>query len=264
MYKANWNPEPMIHIASRDWTRRAGTGALPVTQPVDVYSNLGRVELIVNGTSLGFREPDDVKSAHWDAPLVAGDNSIVARGEKNGRPYADQLTIHLDHYPQDLRNAAAPFRELAVNVGSNAQYSDGDGLVWVADQAYRPGSFGFVGGERKLFPRPVVVAGSHRTGLLVTYREGLEGYRFDVPDGEYEVELNFAEPTDQQAGQRVFGVAVNGQTILPRLDLAAREGLGRALPVLVRINAAGGEGIRVSFQPVAGQPILNGILVRRR
>ncbi|MDQ3605551.1 MAG: glycoside hydrolase family 2 protein, partial [Gemmatimonadota bacterium] len=190
MYKANWNPEPMIHIASRDWTRRAGTGALPVSQPVEVYSNLERVELTVNGTSLGFREPDDVRSAHWDAPLLAGDNSIVARGEKTGRPYMDQLTIHLDHYPQDLSNAAIPFRELAVNVGSNAQYSDDDGLVWVADQEYLPGSFGFVGGERKLFPRPVVVAGSHRTGLLVTYREGLEGYRFDVPDGEYEVELN--------------------------------------------------------------------------
>jgi beta-galactosidase len=230
---------------------------------VDVYSNLPRVELIVNGVSLGVREPNDVRSAHWDAPLVAGDNSIVARGERDGRPYVDQLTVHLEHYPQELRTAP-DFRELAVNVGSNAQYVDEDGVIWVEDQAYRPGSFGYVGGERELHPRDVVLVGSHRTGLLVTYREGLREYRFDAPDGEYDVELAFAEPTRAGPGERVFAVAVNGRTILPRLDLPAQEGAGRALPLVVRTIATGGEGVRVAFQPIAGEPILNAIRVVRR
>jgi len=52
LYKANWNPAPMVYVASRDWAHRAGvdsTGTRTVTQPVDVYSNAGPVELVVNG-----------------------------------------------------------------------------------------------------------------------------------------------------------------------------------------------------------------------
>nr|MBA3672892.1 beta galactosidase jelly roll domain-containing protein [Gemmatimonadaceae bacterium] len=48
LYKANWNPQPMAYIASRGWTRRIGTGDRPAPQPVDVYSNLARVEMFLN------------------------------------------------------------------------------------------------------------------------------------------------------------------------------------------------------------------------
>jgi beta-galactosidase len=61
LYKANWNPAPMVYIASRGWTHRTGTdstrtpgtGPGTSTQPVDVYSNLASVELFLNGRSLG-------------------------------------------------------------------------------------------------------------------------------------------------------------------------------------------------------------------
>lgn len=269
MYRANWNPQPMVYVASRDWTRRTGTradaprgaGPVAVNQPIDVYSNLDRVELFANGASLGVRTPDDVKKASWDVPFVDGDNVIEARGTKDGRVLTDRLVIHFRYYASDLRDPSVPFREMAVNVGSNAQFVDDDGLIWEADQAYVPGGFGALGGERKLMGRDVVVTGSAKTGMLVTYREGLEGYRFDVPDGAYEVELVFAEPSETQSGKRVFGVEVNGRTVADRMDTGA-VGLGRAAPVTVETVAAG-EGIVVRFVPVAGQPVLNGIRVRR-
>jgi beta-galactosidase len=268
MYRANWNPAPLVYIASRDWTRRTGTradaprggGPVPVPQPVDVYSNLDRVELFANGVSLGERTPDDVRKAGWQVPFVDGDNVIEARGTKDGRVYTDRMTIHFDYYPPDLRDPSVPFRELAVNVGSNAQYVDDDSLVWEADQEYRPGGWGAVGGERRLMDRDVVVTGSARTGMLVTYREGLSGYRFDVPDGEYEVELLFAAPS---AVPRAFAVAVNGRAVTERMDVGAL-GAGRAAPLVVEATAAGGEGVQVTFRAAEGQPVLNGIHVRRR
>ncbi|MBW3553172.1 MAG: malectin, partial [Gemmatimonadetes bacterium] len=147
---------------------------------------------------------------------------------------------------------------------SNAQYSDEDGLVWEADQPYREGGFGHLGGERELMSRAVVVTGTPKTALYVTYRSGLEGYRFDVPEGDYLVELNFAEPEELEPGERVFDVAVNGKTVLERVDLAEETGLGRAKPVLIDTSVAAGEGLLVSFRPVAMEPLLNGIRVRRR
>ena len=56
-----------------------GTGNAPSAQPVDVYSNQRRVELVVNGKSLGSATPDSVKRATWNVVFTPGDNIIEAR-----------------------------------------------------------------------------------------------------------------------------------------------------------------------------------------
>ena len=265
MYKANWNPEPMVHIASRDWVRRSGEGPAPVVQPIDVYSNLDRVELLLNGRSLGVRQPDDVQKATWEVPFVDGRNVLVARAEGTGGGISDQLDIDVDIVPRDLRDPSAPFDALAVNVGSNAQYADAEsGPVWVIDQPYREGSFGYVGGERALIPRAVIITGTSQEALYSTYREGLDAYRFDVPDGEYELLLGFAEAEDLGAGARVFDILVNGATARAALDTATLGGTGRAAAVKVTTSVSGGEGVEVSFRPIAGQVILNAVSITRR
>jgi beta-galactosidase len=280
LYQANWTTRPMVYVASRDWAHRAGVGDAAVTQPVDVYTNLDRVELFANGKSLGARTPDDVRKATWQVPFVDGDNAIEARatgsGSRGDTVVVDRMTIRFDRVPADL--AAAPFRELAVNVGSNAQYADDDGTVWLPDQPYRKGGFGYVGGERALMAREVIVTNSRRTPLLVTYRANIEGYRLDVPDGDYEVELQFAG-TGGAAGAtapggaipgpggtyvRVFAVAVNGAAAAERVDLTTRGNVAPAVPVTVRATASGGAGLTITFRPIEGQPILNGIRVRKR
>jgi beta-galactosidase len=73
-YKANWNPEPMVYIASRRSTPRK----LASTE-VKVYSNCPEVELIVNGQSLGNAQPDEVRIARWpNVVLRPGPNHIEA------------------------------------------------------------------------------------------------------------------------------------------------------------------------------------------
>ena len=79
-YKANWNSEPMVRIASHAATPR--TKALT---EVKVYSNCAEVELIVNAKSAGRAKPDAIKVCRWpDIALQPGRNTIQAKakGEK--------------------------------------------------------------------------------------------------------------------------------------------------------------------------------------
>ncbi|MGI9090399.1 MAG: glycoside hydrolase family 2 TIM barrel-domain containing protein [Gemmatimonadaceae bacterium] len=278
LYKANWNPEPMVHIASRSWTERTGTnvqaafgaGVSPVRQPVEVYSNLDQVELLLDGRSLGAKKPNDVSSATWDVPFGNGDNVVEARGEKNGKPYSDRVVIHFTYRPPNLKDPSVPFHELAVNVGSKAQFADAGGLVWEGDQPYQPGKsgqpggFGYVGGEAGMFNKDVPIKATNQTPLYFTYRSGIAAYRMDVPDGDYDVELRFAEPLGVKPGERVFGVAINGQTVVERMDLAAQDGIAQATPMAFTATVARDAGLVISFQPIKGQPILNALRVRKR
>lgn len=271
LYKANWNPEPMVHIASHSWTERMGTapdapygkGPVPVRQPVDVYSNLPRVELFLDGRSLGAKAPDDVHSATWQVPLVQGENVVEVRGELNGREYSDRVTIHFTYRPPKLADPSVPFRELAINVGSRAQYA-ADGVIWEGDQPYQPGSFGYIGGEQKMFNKDIPITGTRDVPLYFSYRSGIDAYRLDVPDGKYRVELLFAEPLKLDPGERVFDVVINGKVVLPALDLAKEDGVARAMRMTFTATAVDGKGLTISFQSIKGEPILNAIRVSKR
>ncbi len=85
-YKANWNPEPMVHLASKRYVIRAEG-----TTPVKVYSNLPSVTLTVNGTSLGAKAPDTYRTVVWDnVRLTKGNNVIAVTGtDAAGRSLSD-------------------------------------------------------------------------------------------------------------------------------------------------------------------------------
>ena len=74
-YKANWNPEPMLHLVGERMTETTNAAAT-----VCGFSNAGDVELFVNGVSLGAKSPDEVKCVIWrGVPLVRGKNRIELR-----------------------------------------------------------------------------------------------------------------------------------------------------------------------------------------
>lgn len=74
-YKANWNPEPMVHITSKRYEPRP---AGPTT--VKVYSNCPTVELLADGKSLGTKSVGE-KMVQWEGiPFTEGRHSVRARG----------------------------------------------------------------------------------------------------------------------------------------------------------------------------------------
>jgi hypothetical protein len=86
------------------------------------------------------------------------------------------------------------------------------------------------------------------------------------PERTYTVRLHFAEPDGLPAGRRLFDVALQGETVLKDLDIAAEAGgAGRALVKEfkgVRVE----KDLEVTLTPAAAaavrQPVLCGIEVR--
>jgi len=271
LYKANWNPEPVIYIASHDWTRRFGfedpdkEPGLQFVQSVDVYSNLETIELFCNGVSLGRKKPDEIKKASWRVPFAAGDNLIEARGDVNGKIYCDLLTIHMKTLPHDLKNTQAPVDEIAINVGYNAEFVDLSGFMWLPDQAYQPGSYGFIGGAPEMLNKDLIAVHSgDRTPLYNYYLNDLAGYRVDVPDGDYRVELFFLEPEELGAGERVFTVLINGQPVWRNLDLAETYGFVKAVSRCFSVSVTANKGLNIAFEKITGEPVLCGMRVIKR
>lgn len=266
-YRAVLHEAPVLHIATRDWPVRAGSRAQDAHQPVVVYSNLPHVELIVNNESLGAKRPVN-GTAEWVVPLRDGTNRLEARGRDGdagtgvGSAEIDVVDVRYEDRSHLFTDAAGPVTVLAVNAGSHYQYMDDTSTVWEADRTYVSGSWGHAGGVTRL--RHHRIFGSRDDPLFQIQREGVHEYRFDVPDGVYEVGLRFVEMEHADAGRRVFDVHVNGRVLLPTLDLAASHGRYVAVERTVVAEAIDGRGLTVGLAAVVGEPIISGILLHRR
>ena len=77
-YKANWNPEPMIYITSRRFTKRDN----PQTD-IKVFTNLKEATLYINNRKIGTMKPDEMNRVIWkDIRLNDGRNIIRVEGKK--------------------------------------------------------------------------------------------------------------------------------------------------------------------------------------
>jgi beta-galactosidase len=204
-YKAQLREEPVLHIASRDWRRRAGSRPGDAIMPVRVYSNEPRVELFLNGLSLGSKAVRDTAAA-WDVEFAPGENVLSARSATR----EDRVTIDYEHRGPLFAEGWSPGANLAVNAGAGEQFIDRDGRVWEADRSYVQGSWGHIGGidERSR------IFGTDDGPLYQARRLGSHRYRFDVPNGSYLVELHFANRADAPESGDAF---ING-IVVQRTD----------------------------------------------
>lgn len=260
-YRAALLEEPVLHLATRDGPRRAGSRPEDRAQPVKVYANLDEVELFLGERSLGAQRLEN-HTAVWTVPLEPGENVLRARGIRNGAAIEDWTVVHYTDRGPFFRDPAFEVRVFAVNAGSHYQFVDESGTVWEADRAYEPGGWGHVGGEPARTHHRI--HGSSEDPLVQTTREGVRAYRFDVPDGVYDVRLVLAEIQHEQAGQRVFTVEVNGQPVFTHLDLAGEYGRYVAVEREVRVAVRGGEGIVLQLNATVGHPTVSGIRLYRR
>ena len=85
-YKANWSSEPTLYITDRRFTERTND-----LTAVKIYSNAKRVELFVNGASLGKSNTSTNCVFVWpNVGLKRGDNQIEAKATRDGQSLDDR------------------------------------------------------------------------------------------------------------------------------------------------------------------------------
>jgi uncharacterized repeat protein (TIGR01451 family) len=146
-------------------------------------------------------------------------------------------------------SVALPIR---VNAGGGA-YTDSLSQSWLADTGYENGSSFSVSGA---------IAGTNDPSLYRDLRFSPSGplvYQFLAPNGNYTVNLKFAELFYTASGQRVFDIAINGATVTSHFDAVAAAGGGiKAVDRSYSVTVSGGL-ITITLTPVTGLPAINGI-----
>ena len=259
-YEAQLADRPVLRLATRDHPVRAGSRESDRVQEIKAYTNLASVELMLGDSSLGTREVMNA-TATWRVRLPDGASAFRVRGTSGGTVLDDAATVgYVDRAPF-FGTRPTSVRSFAVNTGSHYAFVDAGGEVWEADREYAPGGWGYSGGEPRLIHHRIFGTNDHP--LFQAAREGVDSYRFDVPDGTYDVTVRLTEISNDSAGRRVFSIGVNDVPLFSSVDLAGDHGRYVAVERTIRIEVAGGRGIVARFLPGIGQPIVSGIRIRR-
>ena len=207
--------------------------------------------------------PTSVHSPTPTATGTSGPTPTPTGTRTPGGPSALYLPLILHKYPINI----------LVNCGADVDYVDSLDRLWLADREYRDGSWGYFG------YKPVWVTGRDIEAteddlLYRTQRFGNGGavrYYFDVPNGNYEVELRFAEiySSVSDPGQRRFDVRIEGLVVLDGLDVVAEaEGQFRALTKTLLVPLQDGQ-LNITFDPhdppsPVSDPFINAIGVTKQ
>lgn len=290
-YKTALSRRPILVIGNREWKSRGGvvnTAQKEYIQSVPVFSNAEEVELFVNNKSLGKKKVED-NYALFDVPFVGGENLLEAVAVASGHKLRDMLRIQFQLVGSQLKDEAVPFTEINVMLGSPRYFEDRSAnVVWIPEQEYKPGSWGFVGGtsyRRKtgfgsMLGSDIDIHGTDMNPVFQTQRVGIKSFKADVPDGEYSVYLYWAElESDKErealvynlgadseqtfAGNRSFGISINGTTVSDDFNVARDYGYARAVIKKFVITVKDGKGLSVDFHKKEGEPILNAIRIYR-
>lgn len=292
-YQANLLKEPYLQIGSREWNTRSAaavqSGDKVVVQPVNVFSNQEEVELLLNGQSLG-RVKCEGGIAPFEVPFANGKNQLVARVISPSVKLYDETTIHFSIIPQNLLEESFPMKGINISLGDKRFFSDDlNGECWIPEQAYTKGSWGYVGGEifkmantkRVSYGSGKNILGTDLDPIYATQREGIDAFKFDLPEGKYRLTLHFAEllsdiehealaynlggddVSKDDATMRVFSVKVNDEEVIT--DLSNQEYLvpERAIKYETVVYVRNGENLSVDFTDKNGESILNGIQLQK-
>jgi glycosidase len=154
-----------------------------------------------------------------------------------------------------------------VSGGNPANVTDCTGNIWLQDQNYNLGGFGYSGGTTGYVANTIsgVCPAAQPLYQRERYSTSSAGfsYDFDCPAGIYETILLEAETYWSAAGQRVFNVFIQGNQVLTNLDIFAAAG-GKNIPLArVFTNAVTNAHLRVLFAPVVDNARVSGIQVRK-
>ncbi|MGC4234995.1 MAG: glycoside hydrolase family 2 TIM barrel-domain containing protein, partial [Niabella sp.] len=239
---------------------------------MNVFSNEKSLDLYVDGKGSGKQQVTD-GMASWNLRLPAGKHTLSVGPSLN----TPDKPIEVEIIPFKLPGKGL---DLAVNIGANYTFIDErTGLQWIEEQEYRKGSWGVIGGERlyvadKIGTKEDILNINYEDALYQTMRVNVEGFKADVPDGVYEVELMMVdyipksrrfvndEAVNFNSGKRVFTIEANKKPVAFNLDLGGDYGQNVPVKLKFRCITTNDQGIDLRFIPVKGKPVLSAVRIR--
>lgn len=234
-YKAQWSPEPMLHLTGQRYVGRA----YPVTE-VKAYSNAERAMLQINGRPIGEVACPDRVCLWPNVALAAGENRIVVTATIKGRELRDDANwTGID----PAQGVAIDAGDIATHVvagrpfGADTYVTGGKALV------LNTPSFG----GRRSPPVPLV---AEQPSLYAYWREGTAfSYAIPLPNGRWTVKVHTFEPGEKtsmlnrtaEPKPRLpvsMAIAANGKPVVASFAVGAEAGgklrsLVKSFPVTV-------------------------------
>jgi Ca2+-binding RTX toxin-like protein len=191
--------------------------------------------------SYTFREQNLPGIRHTNPPGTANFHNITVTASSmiTGVLFGDQSMI------------LPPVPILAINAGGPT-FVLNTGVTYQADTD-------FTGGAAANIPTPI--ANTDNDPIFYSYRTGSSfSYSIPVPNGTYNLVLNFVDPTDTAAGQRKFNVSVQGKQVLTNFDIVAATGPSTAISKAYAVIVTNGT-LNLTFTGTVGNAILSGIVL---
>jgi beta-galactosidase len=289
LYQAVFSKTPFVKIASAGWTVRGGVADSSgeyCYQPLQVASNLNLLNLKMNGKTLATAKVEQGLAA-WQLPFVNGINSIEVWGTVNNKLYRDTLTVNFLLQPYIFASNKTAFKQMNVLLGAKRYFIDSAQQLWIPDQPYRAGSWGCIGGKpfiiennnRLPYGTDRNILGTDDDPIYQTQQTGIAAYCFDVPAGNYELTLYFAElqgglikyppynlsdtARDENSVKRIFTVQINNEPLLENFNMAKEYGTAKAISKKTKVTVTKNSGITIAFKAIEGEPVLNALQLKK-
>lgn len=295
LYRSNYvsaKTDPMVYIVSHTWPNRFEKRR---RADVEVFSNCDSVKLYNDATDsvyLGRKKNNGVGTHFiWENRDIRY-NVVRAVGYSQGKASCEDVLVlnHLEkapHFDHLYQNTPANTEKKLLKGDPNLKYiyrinCGGDDYVdefqqtWLKDDTTYSHSWAesfkdinpYQASQRETYDP---IKNTRDWSLLGHFRFGRYElhYNFEVPNGEYRIELFFTEPwhgtgggikTDCE-GLRIFDVAVNDSTVLNDLDIWAETGHDAALKKTIYTTVHNGK-INITFPEIkSGQAIISAIAI---
>jgi glycosidase len=143
-----------------------------------------------------------------------------------------------------------------ISPGDPFTVTDCAGNVWVKDQTYSLGSFGYTGNDTTGFVNTAITGICSNAWRLYQWERystasGGFSYLFDCPEGIYEIQLLEAETYWTGPNERQFNLFIEGQQVLTNFDIFAATG-GQNIPITLVFTAVVSDAqLEMDFVPGA-------------
>ena len=223
---ANFIPVPTFEL-----TTNSPNGRIILDPPGGTY-NEGTEVRVESISDFGY------EFSHWSGDLSGSENPILLTMDSD-------KSVRSNYVPWN-----GPTLVFATNCGGNT-FKSTEGITYSADMNYNGGG---------TYSNSNAVSGTEDDLLYQSERYGNFSYTIELPNGDYDVNLMFAEVFWSAAGKRIFNVSIEGVEVSSKLDIWEKVGKNAAYQETHRVTLSDGI-LNIVFSKVVDNSKISAIKV---